>query len=446
MHSVNQKTNSIFSRVIKNTSIITAGRVVNALCSFAYIPWTTESLGLTAYGQLILLTAFIAFSANVTSFQAGLTLIQYGSDSFHKKDYHSFYKILAFCIRLECLSGLIGVFVCWFSITFLGQFFFKGHEKLYSLATYFMFVIPFINATWQAGVIQLLDKYRLLTLLHLSGTTVRTLGCFIGYEYNFNLLYFLSLWCIVQLTEFFLFTGSVIYLIEHKLPTRFSWKELFFPSIHVKGIWNFTFFATLNNLIYTSAGQTVTLIVSSIVSAADLAIFSVAWQIISAATRPFTFMLAPLYPEFIKLRDNKNWHTLRSTIFKLLYLIGAISITLPIFSYFLGPYILSFMLSHQAPSGSRTLLNIISVSFVCSIAAGFLSPCFTIFNDLKYITKTKIIVFTLHLPLLVWLTHVFGIHGAAIAETLEWLGILILYIYKVPRLIKRSSISESKHL
>lgn len=134
MHSVNQKTNSIFSRVIKNTSIITVGRVVNALCSFVYIPWTTESLGLTAYGQLILLTAFIAFSANVTSFQAGLTLIQYGSDSFHKKDYHSFYKILAFCIRLECISGLIGVFVCWFSITFLGQFFFKGHEKLYSLA------------------------------------------------------------------------------------------------------------------------------------------------------------------------------------------------------------------------------------------------------------------------------------------------------------------------
>ena len=46
MHSVNQKINSIFSRVIKNTSIVTVGRVVNALCSFAYIPWTTESLGL----------------------------------------------------------------------------------------------------------------------------------------------------------------------------------------------------------------------------------------------------------------------------------------------------------------------------------------------------------------------------------------------------------------
>ena len=49
MHSVNQKTNSIFSRVIKNTSIITVGRVVNALCSFAYIPWATESLGLTGW-------------------------------------------------------------------------------------------------------------------------------------------------------------------------------------------------------------------------------------------------------------------------------------------------------------------------------------------------------------------------------------------------------------
>ena len=183
-----------------------------------------------------MLTAFIAFCANITSLQAGFTLIQYGSDPFHKKDYHSFYKILTFCIRLECLSGLIGIFICWFSITFLRQFLFKGHVELYSLATYFMFVIPFINATWQAGIIQLLNKYRLLALLQLSGTVIRTLGCFIGYEHNFNMLYFLALWCIVQLTEFFLFTGSVIYLIKHKLQIRFPWKELFFPSIHVKGI------------------------------------------------------------------------------------------------------------------------------------------------------------------------------------------------------------------
>ncbi|MBO6085923.1 MAG: hypothetical protein J6P19_05970 [Acetobacter sp.] len=66
---------------------------------------------------------------------------------------------------------------------------------------------------------------------------------------------------------------------------------------------------------------------------------------------------------------------------------------------------------------------------------------FTIFNDIKYITKTKITVFVLHLPLLVWLTHAFGIHGAAIAEVLEWLGILILYLYKVIR-FKRLSLPK----
>ncbi|MBO6085924.1 MAG: hypothetical protein J6P19_05975 [Acetobacter sp.] len=120
----------------------------------------------------------------------------------------------------------------------------------------------------------------------------------------------------------------------------------------------------LTTFIYTSAGQTVTLIVSSIVSAEDLAILSVARKIVSAAVQPFTLMLGPLYIEFTKLRDNKNWHTLRSTIFKLFYLIGSIGIILPIFSYFLGPYILSFMLSHPDPSESRTLLNIISIGFV----------------------------------------------------------------------------------
>ena len=53
MHSVNQKTNSIFPRVIKNTSIITAGRVVNALCSFAYIPWATKASDLPLMASLM---------------------------------------------------------------------------------------------------------------------------------------------------------------------------------------------------------------------------------------------------------------------------------------------------------------------------------------------------------------------------------------------------------
>ena len=203
-----------------------------------------------------------------------------------------------------------------------------------------------------------------------------------------------------------------------------------------KGIWNFSFFVTLNNFIYSCSEQIFTLIVSAIVSAADLAILSVARQIVSAVFRLSSLMGNNLYPELTKLRDDKNWHTLRHTLLKSFYFLGALAVILLLITSTLGQYLLSFMLSHPAPSGSITLLNILAVAYIIAMASIPLNLLLTVFNHLSYITKAKSLVFVVWcIPLLLWLTHAFGISGAAVADGCEEFVIFLLYIYKVTRII-----------
>lgn len=427
---------SPFSRVISNTFIMTIGRVINALCSFIFIPWTTASIGITHFGQLVLLIAFISSSAKITSLQAGQTLIQYGSAPFHRQDEHNFRQILAFCIRLECISGIIGMFAGWLGIMFFGKFVFKEQLELYSLAYYCLILIPFTNATWQIGLIQLLNKHYLFVPIQVLSTTVRTLGCFIGYEEHLSMPYFLAVWCTTQLTDFIVLTIIGIYLTRNQSNISFLWKTLFSPSTPVKGIWHFTFFTTINNFIFSCSGQIFTLIVSALVSAADLAILSVARQIVSAVFRLSSLMGSNLYPELTKLRDDKNWHTLRRTLLKTFCFLGSLAVILLLITSILGQYFLSFMLSHPAPAGCITLLNILAVAYIIAMASIPLNLLLTIFNNLSYITKVKSFIFvTWCIPLLLWLTHAFGINGAAIADACEEFAIFLLYIYKVTRII-----------
>ena len=430
------KKTSPFSRVINNTLIITIGRVINALCSFIFIPWTTASIGITEFGQLVLLMAFISSSAKITSLQAGQTLVHYGSAPFHKQDALTFRQILAFCIRLECLSGIMGMFVGWIGIIFFGNFIFKGQLELYSLAYYCLFIIPFINATWQVGVIQLVNKYYLFVPVQALSTTIRTLGCFIGYENHLRMSYFLAVWCITQLTDFIVLTILGIYLTRNQFNISSLWKTLFFPSTPVKGIWNFALFTTINNFIFSCSGQIFTLIVSAIVSTADLAILSVARQIVSTAFRLSSLIGNNLYPELTKLRDDKNWHTLRRTLLKTFYFLGSLAVILILVTSTFGRYILSFMLSYHAPADSITLLNILAVAYIIAMASMPLNLLLTLFNNLSYITKAKSLVFTIWcIPLLLWLTHAFGINGAAAADGCEEFAIFLLYIYKATRII-----------
>ena len=202
-----------------NTSIVVVGRLFNALCSFAFIPWTAETIGLTSFGQLVLIITYTTFIASMTRLQSWQPLLHYGSSFFQQKDKYKFCQLLAFCIRLDFLSGLTGLLIGLIGILFSGILL-GWPPALRPIAAYCTLTILFMNTEWSAGIMQLFNMFRLSTLAQSSGTVIRTLGCFIGYEYHLSMPYFLAVWCITQFTVFLCFTSAGIYLVRRKLQTH----------------------------------------------------------------------------------------------------------------------------------------------------------------------------------------------------------------------------------
>ncbi|MBR2124128.1 MAG: oligosaccharide flippase family protein [Acetobacter sp.] len=430
---MDQKKTSPLSRIMGNTSIIVSGRLFNAVCSFIFIPWTTQTIGLTAFGQLVLIIAYTTLIASLTHMQTWQPLLHYGSTLFHKQDERKFYQILAFCIRLECLGSVIGLFIGLVGIAFSGVLF-GWPPQLRPIAIYCALTILFMNTGWSSGLMQLLNMFRLSTLAQSSGTIVRTLGCFIGYEYHLSMPYFLAVWSVTQLTVFLCFTSAGIYLVRHKLRTKFPWKELFFPSLHIKGIWGFTLGTSISGIIYACFTQASTLMVGTSLGAADAAIFNVANQVTTSMARPATLVVPSLYPEFVKLRDNKDWHTFRRTLLNIMCIISIIVIVLLLVSALFGNRILAFMLHHPCLN-STTVINLLTVNAILDIAITPLEPILTVLGNISYILRAKGLALALYVPTFLGLTHLLGINGSATAMIFTTAIIFTLCSYKTVRII-----------
>lgn len=75
---------SVFARILGNTGILIGSRVVNAVCSFVYVAWAAQALGLQNFGIMLLVTTFAAMVCDVTHLQSWQSLLHYGTSYFEK--------------------------------------------------------------------------------------------------------------------------------------------------------------------------------------------------------------------------------------------------------------------------------------------------------------------------------------------------------------------------
>lgn len=420
-----------FSRIMGNTSIIIAGRILNAVCSFIFIPWTVQSIGLTAFGQFLLVTAYVILVSDITHLQSWQPLLHYGSAPFRAGEERKFHTVLAFCIRADFLSGFVGMVVGLAGIALFGTLL-GWPPSLRPLAACCALTILFMNTGWSVGVMRLLNMFRLSTMVECTGTCVRTLGCFIGYYYHLSMGYFLAVWSMTQLALFICYTGAGLVLIHRAMRTPFPWKELFLPSERIHGIWRFTLGTSVSQILDSCFKQASTLLVGASLGAADAAIFRVANQITSALARPATLLIPSLYPEFIRLRDSEDWPAFRRTVLHIMRTIGLVSVVALVVSFTLGEHILTYMLHHPCPGGAM-IMGILTISALLDIAITPLEPLLTVLGNVSYVLRAKGVALVLYAPALAGLTYAMGVNGSAIASVLASSIMFILCARKAAR-------------
>ena len=412
-----EKGKTAFSRIMSNTTVIVIGKVLNAICSFIFIPWTVQTIGLNGFGQLLLITSYLILISDITHLHSWQPLVHYGTLSLKEKKYKKFNQILTFCMRADALSGLTGMIVGLIGISLFSHLM-KWPDSIQKLAEFCNLTIMIMNRGWPVGVLRLLNRFKIATTIELIGTLTRTAGTFIGYELQFSLYYFVWLWCFTQFILFIIYNFIAFFLVHQSVKQPFPWKELFFPTIKIPGIWKLTVGTSINEILQAFFKQISTLLIGAWMGASDAAIFRVASQITNAMAKPASMLIPALYPEFIRFRDNKDQEGLRHTLSRIYITIAVFSVLVLTVSLGLGSYILDYMLHHRYPQGGL-LISILAMSSLIDIAVVPLEPLLTVMDKVYSVLWGKATAILIYMPVLFGLTYRFGVWGAAEASVLS---------------------------
>lgn len=412
MNEYNNK--SALSRILGNTTFIAIWRVMNALCSLIFVPWTVKSIGLDGFGQLLLITSYLLLISDITHLHSWQPLLHFGNISIREKKYEEFNKILAFCIRADILSGTVGAVSGLAGIELFSHLM-RWPDHVKHLAEFCSATILVMNRGWPVGALRLFNRFKIATAVELVGTLTRTVGTFIGYECRFGLTFFVSLWCFTQLVLFVLYNGAALIFVRQTVRSSFVWRDFFISTTNLPGMWKLTIGTSINEILQACYKQISTLLIGAWIGAADAAIFRVSSQITNAMAKPASMLIPTLYPEFIRFRDNNDFKGLKYTISRIYMIISFIGIFIISTSFLIGGNILNYMLHYNYKNG-LLFIGFLSISSIIDICVVPINPLLTVFGKYYLIMRYKIFIIIIYIPALFVLVRIFGIWGAVEAS------------------------------
>jgi len=425
---------SALHRIFSNTGFLISSRIINAVCSFAYVAWAVHALGLKTFGVLLLITTFVTLVSDMTHLQSWQTLLHYGASAFEARDRRRFMPILGYCIRSDMISATIGLAGGVMVIALAGTSFLGWSDVVKRDAIWMMLTVAFMNTGWSTGVLRLSNRFGLAALFDFGSTCVRTLGYLTGYLCHAPLEFFLFIWFLHQFALFLLTSLGGLVLMRRHMGGEIGLVSALLTPSETSGIWGFTLRVSVNQILDALFRQGGTLIIGAMLGARDVAIYRVTKQICDGLAKPAQMMIPSLYPEFVRFRDSQNWSELRHVTRRLAMVILGFSVLAVLIALFGGKAILHLML-HDRFDHEKLIILLMVCSALLEVCIIPLETLLTVMGRLAAILRYRLAVIALYFGILAGLLALCGVTGAALASVVCSVLIFVICLVLAARWI-----------
>ncbi len=411
-------------RIIGNALNLLLERGIYAVCSFVYIPYTVQAIGLEAFGYMLLVTTYVAVIMDLTNLVSWKMVLHYGTAPFHAGNRQQFYQVLRFGAQLDLLSAAAGYLVGLAGIALFSQHM-GWPDELRPLAEVCMLAV-FCDATgWCVGVTRLLDRFRYLTVANGIIALIRTLGCVIGYYAHYGLEYFMYLWLASSALVFCGDSLAALYALRQQGAGRPDWRSLFRSPELLRGAWRFTLMNSVNQVLFSVSRKLPTLLIGSYTGASEAAIFKVSTQITDGIVKPARALIPSLYPEFVHLKEEGRLDEIHRVIRKILLYVSGFSVVVIFVAVVFGDTLLHALL-RTGGDGSQILPVLVGAALMNIISLP-LEPFMIVTGRLGSVLRFRVLSILASLPLLAMLIYLYGGLGAAVALVITAAGTLAFF-------------------
>lgn len=431
---------------IRAAGVLTAGKSVHAVLSLIYLALTARTLGVEAFGVLMLIHSMILTAAKLARFQTWQAVVHFAAKTLEASSKPDTQRVFRFTVFLDLSSAVTAYILIYFTADYASKLFGISEEYVGIVQLYGLVVLLFYNHGTPYGVLQLFDRFDLISKQTVVPSLVRLIGAVFLWYGSAGLIEFLILWFAAELIASITLMSFAISELRrqgliHEL-TKFKRKEWRPMAGGWRYVWGTHFASTLD----LSNTQLPVLITGAVLGPVGAGLFRIAKQFASILTKPSSQLFArAIYPDLAKFSAQqdrgKASHMLRRTA----VIVGAMGSVVFLIILIAGEWLLGISAGEEFIPAYPALLWL-SLAGLLGTFGFALDPMLVASGAVRQAVIARLSSTLVYLPLLYWLLQQIGIAATGIAALIGIAVSLSLMLIFVVRLLNSNSqVTEGPH-
>lgn len=352
-----------FRSLLKNSGYLAVSRAVAAVGGLISLAFAGRGLGVTAFGLLILVHAYVQAASSLTKFNSWQVVVRYGGPALAAGDDDRFRRATGFALGLDLTSGLLTMIGAILLLPLVAPWFGLSEDLLYYAALYCL-LVPTMSAGAPSGTLRALDRFDLLSWQGTVQPNLRAVLTLVAWWQGWSLPAYLAIWFITDLAG-----DLVLWILAIRELRQKNLLHGLRPTLRPEGLdrgWRFALTINLNSSVNAAWGPLSRLFVGGLLHPAAAGLYRVASSIADAAQRPTDFLNKAFYPEVMRLdhRSQKPWKLmLRATAFS-----AMIGVAMCLLAILGGQWLLRIAFGPEFVAAYGVLVVLLGVPLVAMIS------------------------------------------------------------------------------
>ncbi|HEL4614291.1 TPA: lipopolysaccharide biosynthesis protein [Klebsiella pneumoniae] len=414
-----------FRSILRNAAYLGSGSVASALLGLLALSCAGKGMSPEMFGVLVVIQAYTKAVSDFIKFQTWQFVVQFGTPALEHQNIRRFRDVIAFSFGLDIASGTIAVLGGMLMLPLLSHA--LGLDaKSFWLAILYCTLIPSMTSSTPTGVLRVFNRFDLIAVQQAIKPFLQAVGSVISYYFDLGFPGFIVTWYASNLIGGSLFWWFTSCELRHRGIHGALKPRLFKTARRISGAWNFVWTTNFAHTIWAVRNSCTTVLVGVVLGPAAAGLFKIAMTFFDATSTPSKLLEKSFYPEIMRLdpRTTKPWLLgLRSAL-----LAGGIGIAVALLVILVGKPLISVVFG-QRYLEAYDLIQIMLGAIIVSMMGFPQESLLFMAGKQRAFLIAQTIASTSYIALLVAMSYVFGMQGAAFAYLLgQCLDVLLSLI------------------
>lgn len=345
------------ANIFANLGWIVSGKGFGAICSLIYLAIMARSLGIREFGHFSLIFGTGQALVALASFQTWQTLVKFGANAVHEKDWDRFGRLAWLCGSIDFAGALAGCLIAYIVYYGLGGVLELNPDYI-DMAFAFNCALLFARMTTPNGIVRVLNRFDIGTFVEAIVPAGRLIASIIILFMGGTVGKFLFAWALFDVLSTLIYWIAAWRLAPQALQRRhiFQFRKTLSENPGLPTFFGITFASSTLDACYK---QGPLLAVGYFLGTSAAGLYRLAEQLAQGIGKLSGLIGRAVFPEFAMAQTASDPRSFGKLVRQVTAMAGVGGLVVTLVSFFFGEFMLTLIGGSAFSAGAIILMPLV---------------------------------------------------------------------------------------